>query len=76
MAQLVVQGPDNTGILNSAVNFLQTIPEITQALRGFLENRERGDSHVVGFVIQALDVDQKEPWPDGRHRQKDKTLPF
>ncbi len=28
-----------------------------------------------GPVIQALDVDRAEPWPDGQDRQEDEALP-
>jgi hypothetical protein len=26
-------------------------------------------------MIQALDVDRREPWPDGQDRQEDEALP-
>jgi hypothetical protein len=34
-----------------------------------------GDSPGVEFLIQALDVDKAEPWPDGQDRQEDQALP-
>jgi hypothetical protein len=34
------------------------------------------DSHGARRVIQALYVDQAEPWPDGRDRQEDEALPL
>ena len=33
------------------------------------------DSLCGGGVIQALDVDRAEPWPDGRDRPQDQALP-
>ena len=44
------------------------------ALRGCLENCE-GYSPGAEFLIQALDVDRAEPWPDGQDRQEDQALP-
>jgi hypothetical protein len=33
------------------------------------------DSLPGGVMIQALDVDRTEPWPDGQDRQEDQALP-
>jgi hypothetical protein len=46
----------------------------SQLLRVRLENR-----CALGFVwclavIQALDVDRAEPWPDGQDREEDQAL--
>lgn len=43
-------------------------------LRGRLEIAA-GDSCRRRIVIQAVDVDRAEPWPDGRDRQEDQALP-
>jgi hypothetical protein len=52
---------------------------ISSAARGVLrvrfENRRWGDGASSSVVIQALDVDRAEPWPDGPDRQKDQALP-
>jgi hypothetical protein len=34
-----------------------------------------GDSAGGSVMIQALDVDRAEPWPDGQDRQEDQALP-
>jgi hypothetical protein len=47
---------------------------ITRLLRVRFENR-RGDSAAGSIMIQALDVDRAEPWPDGQDRQEDQALP-
>jgi hypothetical protein len=44
-------------------------------LRGRLE-MWFGDSTWAGAMIQALDVDRAEPWPDGPDCQEDEALPF
>jgi hypothetical protein len=48
---------------------------LQQALRDCFENRSVRDSAGGWVVIQALDVDRAEPWPDGQDRQEDQTLP-
>ena len=45
------------------------------SLRVRFENRRGGDSAGGVVVIQALDVDRAEPWPDGQDRQEDQALP-
>jgi tetratricopeptide (TPR) repeat protein len=60
------------GSLIGEANCIYLIGEI--ALRVRLENR-----CALGFVwclavIQALDVDRAEPWPDGQDREEDQAL--
>lgn len=43
-------------------------------VRGRFESRERAIG-AGGFLIQAVDVDRTEPWPDGQDRQEDQALP-
>ena len=47
---------------------------VASALESVLKFDER-DSAAGSGVIQALDVDRAEPWPDGQDRQEDQTLP-
>ena len=44
-------------------------------LRARFENRLDGDSICGWVMIQALDVDRAEPWPDGQDRPEDQALP-
>lgn len=40
-----------------------------------LFGESRGGFAARRFVIQAADVDQTEPWPDGQDRREDQALP-
>ncbi len=37
---------------------------------------EKGGFGWRGDLIQAVDVDRAEPWPDGQDRQEDQALPL
>jgi DNA invertase Pin-like site-specific DNA recombinase len=43
---------------------------------GKLRDRLRMVAAASAAVIQAWDVDPREPWPDGRHRAQDQALPY
>ena len=44
------------------------------SLRGCLEIGLKEDSARAAVVIQALDVDRAEPWPNGQDRQEDQAV--
>ncbi len=52
-------------------DYLKDISRVSESVLKIGE----GDSAAGSVMIQALDVDRAEPWPDGQDRQEDQALP-
>ena len=64
------KSPNGTG-----GTFSESYEVVRADQRGFLSDRLRMVVAARRVVIQARDVDPKEPWPDGRDRTQDEALP-